>query len=64
MYRVTAIMGCGYTEISRRKSLEKAIADAVRACVAYGDEIAPLINGQPLAVYRNVGGGHPFTILY
>lgn len=64
LYRVSAIMGGGYAEISRRKSLEKAISDAVRACIAYGDEIAPLINGKPLASYRNQGGGHPYTILH
>ena len=31
LYRVYCIMGCGYTEISRRKSLEKAISDAAKA---------------------------------
>ena len=47
LYRVYCIMGCGYAEISRRKSPDKAITDAARAVEEYGADCAPLINGKP-----------------
>ena len=53
MYRVSAIMGCGYAEISRRRSLEKAVIDALRAVNEYGVECAPLINGRPYRFVMN-----------
>lgn len=53
MYHVSAMMGCGYAEISRRRSLEKAIIDALRAVNEYGAESAPLINGRPYRFVMN-----------
>lgn len=53
MYHVSAVMGCGYTEISRRRSLEKAVIDALRAVNEYGAECAPLINGRPYRFVMN-----------
>ena len=47
LYKVSVWMGCGYAEISRRKSLEKAISDAAKAVDEYGAESEPLINGKP-----------------
>lgn len=53
MYHVSAVMGGGYAEISRRRSLEKAIIDALRAVNEYGAECAPLINGRPYRFVMN-----------
>ena len=53
MYHVSAITGCGYAEISRRRSLEKAIIDALRAVSEYGADCAPLINGRPYRFVMN-----------
>lgn len=47
MYRVSVWFGCGYVEIRRRKSLEKALKDAAAAVMEYGETCAPLINGRP-----------------
>ena len=53
LYKVSVSMGCGYTEISRRRALEKAIIDALRAVNEYGAECAPLINGRPYRFVMN-----------
>jgi len=53
MYKVYALIGCGYAEISRRRSLEKAITDALRAVNEYGADCAPLINGRPYRFVMN-----------
>lgn len=53
MYKVYAIIGCGYAEISRRRSLKRAIIDALRAVNEYGADCAPLINGRPYRFVMN-----------
>lgn len=53
IYRVSVALGCGYAEISRRRSLEKAILDALRAVNEYGADCTPLINGRPYRFVMN-----------